>query len=190
MAIVKVTEPKMITFEFHQEKGDEDYGSCMWARFNLDLVNYTMFIESDCGNYGYGWVPTPEQESFLKLCAGFDEDYLLCKISSQTIVDAESTWESLKELIEYYSQGIPDDEHNWDMEEVKNACFSGYNERDVHNEIEYSLKCTKLEKEIEDFDIWECIHKDYPCSAKKIASVYCTHIIPVIKNKLKGGDKQ
>ena len=44
MATVKVTEPKMITFEYRQEKSDEDYGTCLWARFNLDLINYTMFI--------------------------------------------------------------------------------------------------------------------------------------------------
>lgn len=188
MAIVNIKKPQVITFEFHQEKDDEDYGSCMWARFNLDLINYSMFIESDCGNYGYGWIPTPEHESFLKLCSRFDEGYLLCKISSLTTVDAESTWECLKDLIEYHAEDIPEDEQDWEMADIKNACYSGFDERGVHDEIEYSLKYTKLEDEIEDFDIWECIQKDYPINAKKIASVYCTHIIPVIKEQLRGAD--
>ena len=107
MATVKVTEPKMITIEYRQEKGDEDYGTCMWARFNLDLINYTMFIESDCGTYGYGWYPTPDRESFLKLCSRFSEGYLIEKLSSQTVVDNDATWEQLQNLIDELEYGRP-----------------------------------------------------------------------------------
>ena len=64
MAKVVVEKPQIISLLYKQEDTDKDYGSCLWARFYLDLKNYTMSIESDCGNYTYGWTPTPESESF------------------------------------------------------------------------------------------------------------------------------
>ena len=183
MAKVNITTPKMITFEFHQEKTDEDYGTCMWARFNLDLINYSMSIESDCGNYGYGWVPTPETESFLKLCARFDAGYLLCKFSETSVVDGKKTWENLEEIIKEIAECLTD-EQDEDMEEIKHACYSGYTERDVHDAVESAIKYTRLENQIEDFDLWDSIVKDYPINAKKIVEVYITHIVPAIKKIL------
>ena len=184
MAKVEIKKPEMITIEFHQEKTDADYGSCMWARFNLDLINYSMSIESDCGNYGYGWVPTPQHESFLKLCARFDSGYLLCKLSEMFVVDGEKTWENLEEIIKEVAECLTD-EQDEDMEEIKHACFSGYTERDVHDAVESAIKYTRLENEIEDFDLWDSIVKDYPINAKKIVEVYMTHIVPTIKKMLK-----
>ncbi len=186
MATVKVTEPKMITFEYRQEKGDEDYGTCLWARFNLDLINYTMFIESDCGNYGYGWVPTPDTEPFLKLCARFSEGYLIEKLSSRTIVDNDAVWEQIQKLIKECTEYFTEEE-NWDMDEIKDACYSERDERGVHDAIEKALRYTNLEDIVEDYDIWECIEKDYPTGAKKIEQVYFTHIVPAIKER---SDKQ
>lgn len=183
MAKVEIKKPEMITIEFHQEKTDADYGSCMWARFNFDLINYSMSIESDCGNYGYGWVPTPQHESFLKLCARFDSGYLLCKLSEMSVVDGEKTWENLEEIIKEIAECLTD-EQDEDMEEIKNACFSGYTERDVHDAVESAIKYTRLENEIEDFDLWDSIVKDYPINAKKIVEVYMTHIVPTIKKML------
>lgn len=186
MATVTTKEPKMITFEFRQEKNDEDYGSCLWARFVLDLENYTMFIESDCGNYGYGWYPTPDVEPFLKLCARFNEGYLIEKLSSRTVIDGDSTWERLKELIKECTEDSTEKE-NWDMDEIKNACYSESDERGVYEAIESELKFTSLRNIIDDYDIWDCIERDYPMNAKKIVQVYITHIVPAIKEKLKGG---
>lgn len=68
---VTIEKPEIITLLYHQEKADEDYGSCLWARFYLDTKNYTMSIESDCGKYSYGWYPTPDSESFLHLLPGY-----------------------------------------------------------------------------------------------------------------------
>jgi len=78
---VTVEKPKIVMLMYRQERSDEDYGSCLWARFNFDLKHYSMSIESDCGNYSYGWTPTPDAESFLQLCARFNWEYFLDKIS-------------------------------------------------------------------------------------------------------------
>lgn len=183
MATVKIIEPKMITFEFSQERSDEDYGSCMWARFHLDLINYSMFIESDCGNYGYGWHPTPETESFLKLCSRFSEGYLIEKLSSKTLLDNDATWENLKEYIEEIMEYFCDEE-DWDMDDLKRACYSEYDERGVYEAIRNEIKYTNLRDYIEDYDISSLIEKDYPAGAKKIEQVYFTHIVPAIKERL------
>lgn len=44
--MAKVTEinPKIITLEFRQERGDPDYGSCLWARFYLE----TKYTSKEC----------------------------------------------------------------------------------------------------------------------------------------------
>lgn len=53
---VKEINPRILTLEYRQEKGDEGYGSCLWARFMFNLDRYELSITSDCGNYGYKWV--------------------------------------------------------------------------------------------------------------------------------------
>ena len=85
MPIVLIEKPEIITISYRQERGDSDYGSCLWARFNFDTKNYHLSIESDCGSYANGWVPTPKSESFMHLCARFDKEYLLDKIDNRTI---------------------------------------------------------------------------------------------------------
>ena len=87
MAIVKIEMPEITTVSFRQEKSDKDYGSCLWARFNFDTKHYHLSIESDCGTYGNGWVPTPDHETFLQLCSRFDEGYLLDKLDNRSVVD-------------------------------------------------------------------------------------------------------
>lgn len=183
MPKIEVKEPKMVIFEFRQEKDDEDYGTCMWARFYFDLVNYTMTIDSDCGNYGYGWVPTPEHESFLKLCSRFDEGYFIEKISSRSVIDSDAIWKKLECLVKETTEDVFDEE-DWDMDDLKEACFSERDERGVHDAIESAIRYTKLEGLIEDFDIWDCIEKDYPSGAKKIEQVYMNYIKPAIKERL------
>lgn len=99
MAIVEIKEPAIKVIEFRQERSDEDYGSCMWARFYFDIENYNLNIESDCGTYGYGWVPTPQTESFLKLCSRFNSGYLLDKLSERNVIDVEKTFENFKNML-------------------------------------------------------------------------------------------
>ena len=70
------------------------------------------------------------------------------------------------------------------MADLKDACYSSFDERDIHDAIENELKYTSLEDIVEDWDIWNCIEKDYPINAKKIEQVYFTHIVPAIKERL------
>ena len=125
---VTVEKPKIITLLYRQEKSDPDYGSCLWARFYLDTQNYTMSIESDCGNYSHGWYPTPDSESFLHLLCRMDYGYLRDKLAERTIVDGAATWNCLKGMIECEAVELEDDV--W--QELEAACYHQRN-ADAHD---------------------------------------------------------
>ena len=188
MAKVEVKTPPIITLEFRQEKGDKDYGSCMWARFVIDTENYDMHITSDCGNYGYGWIPTPEAESFLKLLSRMDSEYLLDKIATRETVDTEETYENIKFLLEQCADEELEDV-DVDLEEIETAC--GYKSiRDVADAVRSVIKYTALNEHIEDYELYENISMTYSASQKKIGEVFREHIQPKIKELLKEGEKE
>lgn len=177
MPMVKVQKPNIITFTYKQLKDDEDYGSCLWARFNLDLVNYTMTIESDCGNYSYGWNPTPKTESFLHLCSRFNKDYLLNKLSIQNRIDDNATWNAILENIE--DNDI--DTENIDLRYLKGLCFAYSESFMLFNELEKEIDDLGLKDIFETETLCDCIIMDYPYKALKIVDVFIQHIKPKIR---------
>lgn len=181
---VTIEKPQIITLMYRQEKGDPDYGSCLWARFNLDLTNYTMTIEGDCGNYTHGWVPTPKSESFLQLLARMDKDYLLYKISNETVINWDKTWEQVRELVRQVSEdeGVPVDEDTW--EEIEDACYHHTDERDVVRAVlDTSIPGAVYSylNGVGEYELYGCVVKDYPANAKKIVEVFDTCIRPKIR---------
>lgn len=179
---VTVEKPKIITLLYRQEKSDADYGSCLWARFYLDTYNYTMSIESDCGNYSHGWCPTPGSESFLHLLCRMDSDYLLCKLAERTIVDGDATWSALKELL---GDTIELEDHVWT--ELEGACYHQRDADDVCRNVADVLEYTPAENLLDACSIYECVEMDYHCNAKKIVSVFLSCIVPVLREMEKEG---
>ncbi len=164
MPTVEILKPSIVTFKYRQLKADEDYGTCLWARFNLDLVNYSMTIESDCGDYSYGWTPTPETESFLHLCCRFDEGYLLEKFSNRGVVNSDKTWKAILEHIKEYKSDISSE----GLDSLKDVCFQytlGFTE--LYISLEHTIKELGL-SDLFDFETLEyCIETDYPTNAKQ-----------------------
>lgn len=192
MAKVVVEKPQIISLLYKQEDTDKDYGSCLWARFYLDLKNYTMSIESDCGNYTYGWTPTPESESFLHLCARFDKYYLIDKFSSRTVVDKQATYfravEAVREALEYACIPFDEDKRKELYEEINDACYSYDNEQSIYIELNSVLNnIDGLRGEFDFETVAGFIETDYPRMAKKIVEVYDLHIKPVVKKLAKEG---
>ena len=185
MAKVEIKKPSIITLEFHQEKEDKDYGSCMWARFVLDTENYDMHIISDCGNYGYGWCPTPEHESFLKLMSRINSGYLLDKIASRETIDNDETYENIKFLLEERA-GAELEDIGIDLEEIQCAC-NNCSVNDVIDGVRAEIKFTSIDRYVEDYDLYGSISMDYSASQKTIAEVFKNHIQPKIKELTKGG---
>lgn len=187
MAIVELKTPAIKVFEFRQEKSDEDYGSCMWARFYFDTENYNLSIESDCGTYGYGWCPTPNTESFLKLCSRINADYLLEKLSDRSKIDNEKTFENIKNMLTDLEriEVCKLEEYTW--EEIESAC-NDYDDHAIVEQVTKALEGTPIYVCVEEYALYESIEKDYPANAKKIVQVFAEHIKPKIKEMLKGGE--
>lgn len=185
---VTVEKPQTVTLMYRQERSDEDYGSCLWARFNFDLKHYSMFIESDCGNYSYGWVPTPNAESFLQLCARFNWEYFLGKISSQTVIDGNTTFQRVKALMEQLDEDAFASIDEVDMEEIESACTCWREDTEAYLAIRSILDENGF-SEYDAYDVACCIEKDYPNGAKKIAQIYRDHIQSVVRKLAKEESK-
>lgn len=183
MAKVSTRTPPLISLYFCQERGDPDYGSCLWAVFNFDLERYELSITSDCGNYAYGWVPTHKSESFMHLMARLDSGYLLDKLASPCVINEEATFEAVKELMEAWGVDFSETDR-WgdpvfDMDEIKDCCYQS-NERDVHDALERKFEGTSMET-CDDYDLWSCIQKNFTTNAKKIVQVFMDYIQPKCK---------
>lgn len=182
MAKVEIAKPSIITLEFHQEKQDKDYGSCMWARFVIDTKNYELHICSDCGNYGYSWVPTPEHESFLRLLSRMDRDYFLDKIGCLDVIDVEDTYNKIKEYLEYLVEGETLEEVGIDIDSLYTACTYG-NKQEIHESICSVIRNSNV-LGAEGFEVYECISLTYSYDQKKIAEIFTEYIQPFIKENL------
>lgn len=144
----------------------------MWADFDFDTEKYTLQIMSDCGNYSYGWVPTPNSESFFKLCRRIGPCYLLDKIACRTQIDDEATYAAAASLFEY--KDLPD---GWQAE-LKESLHGCYSEIDVVDALKEFAQSNDIL--VDGYDIWCCVEKDFTANAKKIVQVWENHIVPVI----------
>lgn len=192
MAKLTVKTPEIVTLDYRQERGDPDYGTCMWATFRLDTERYEMMIMSDCGNYSYGWCPTPNSESFLHLMGRLDDGYLLDKLSSRTTVDREATFAAVKEYISEWC-AEEDDDRLPDMDDVEVAC-QNYSEESIYSALLTVFDCTAMSN-CDQYDLLCCIEKDYPSSAKKVVDVFMRYIKPKCREMdvgkiVLGGDRR
>ena len=185
MATVKFELPEITTISFRQEKGDKDYGSCLWARFNFDTTHYSLAIESDCGNYCYGWYPTPDRETFLHLCSRFDWLYFIDKMSEKSVIDEKATFNVLKDCLEDYDEEAYANLTKTDLQLIKESCSSYGDGYAVVAEIQSNLDDTGFCGRLTDYDLACCIVKDYPNNAKKIADIFRDYIQPELR-KLSG----
>lgn len=169
----------ILCLEYRQEKGDEHYGSCLYARFYFNLDRYELTIVSDCGNYCYKWFETPKSESFLELMARCDVGYILDKIySSADIFDYEATKQC---IYNSYCFGRDDKEG---LDEIFNNIEMEYEPNDEGD----FLRRFEDENDIinGDFcDMFDCLQYTYPSNALKICEVFEECIRPKIREIIK-----
>ena len=178
---VTTTTPNIKCYEYRQEHGDTDYGSCLYARFYFNLDRYELMIISDCGNYGYKWIETPDSESFMELMARCDGGYLIDKIyGSPDIFDYEATkayW-----LKEYEDENLFEEEQEKLKEFFADIELYG----SPTSAEEFANELAKFDDGAfgDDYDIWNTIEYVYPANAKKIAKVFESAIVPAIRKDL------
>jgi len=161
--------------EYTQDKSDSDYGSCLYARFYFNLEKYELNIISDCGDYSYKWMATPEHESFLELLARINSDYLIRKLcGSPRTFNYEKTKEN------FYKYADEEEKNKLDtIFEYMNTPSSG----DAFLEMleNYSLDFSEP---------WECLEYEYNFQQRRIVNIFEQHIQPAIKEMLKSQGKQ
>jgi hypothetical protein len=166
--------------EYRQQSNDPDYGSCLYARFYLNCDKYEMTIISDCGNYGYKWVETPDSESFLKLVSRMDGGYLLNKLYGQPdILDFEKTKEH---LIEDFSYNSDNEEKEKFIQILNELEYEPDNENDFINLVENECEYNDLSIDTE--TIYYSIEKTYPSNILKIIEIFEQNIQPFVKQLL------
>jgi len=165
--------PNILKLSYRQEKGDKNYGSCLWATFLFDLDDYSLHIESDCGNYAYGWCVTPS-ESFIHLMCRIDDSYLLDKISDTTEFDLEKSIAETCYNIKNYEGA--DGEYSELIEEIKEIS-DNYGEESFYRLCDDIMSRYDL---CDTFEIIDCI-KDYPAWAVRITQIFRDYIQPYLR---------
>lgn len=172
---VKIKKPNATEYDFTFEKDDELYSYCNWARITLDHENYCLTAVTDCGDYAHEWCATPDTESFIKLMSRINDEYLLGKISSESVVNVEQTKIDNIEMLKEYFEG--EDSELEDMVEqinnIEKCC-----EESLFIQID----------EIVDGHLESCdidIVKDYPLKAKTFCRIFKEFLQPVLREELK-----
>lgn len=176
MKIEKI-EPRTITYRLSPDKGDAEYASCIWARYIFDCDNGRLNINSDAGDYAYGWGRNIH-EDFMHLMGRVDKEYLLNKLSCRSVFDiAKSKAKTIKNIREYGIDcwGIKDEEHLDAVVEYVSDIESGASEETFIREV------ADIVPKID----WEDIEvdKDYPYGAKIVVEMFTKYLQPQIKEE-------
>lgn len=172
---IKKIEPRTYTYRLVPNKDDEEYMSCMWARFIFDCDNGRLNINSDAGDYSYEWGYS-EHEDFMHLMGRINKYYLLEKISSRSVFLLDASKKQTIKTVEDNGWECYGVESAEDWEEIKqdildiDSCASG--------EIFF-----RIIDDIMPYIDWESIiiEKDYPYGAKVVAELFEKYLQPRIK---------
>ena len=175
MEITKI-EPRTYTYRLVPNKNDEEYASCMWARFVFDCDNGRLNINSDAGDFSYGW-GFNEHEDFMHLMSRVNKYYLLDKLSSRSVFLLEESKKATIETIEDNGFENYDIKSEEDWEEYKQDIL------DIDTRSEETFFRT-VDDIVPDID-WESIiiEKDYPYGAKVVVDLFEKYLQPKIKEE-------
>ena len=175
MEITRI-EPRTYTYKLVPNKGDEEYSSCMWARFIFDCDNGRLNINSDAGDYSYGWGYN-KHEDFMHLMSRVDKGYLLCKLSRRSVFLLE---ESKKETIKYI------EDNGWEAFGIESEEDWAQFRKDILD-IDTCSEETffrTVDDIIPDMDFESIIiEKDYPYGAKVVVDIFEKYLQPKIKEE-------
>ena len=161
--------------EYRQDREDTDYGSCLYARFYFNTDKYELNIISDCGNYAYQWVATPEHESFFQLMARITGDYLLGKLCGSP---KEFDYEATKGHFYHYADDADDKKR---LDEI----FDEIECRYIPDNGETFIEMFERENDGWWSDVWEYPVYDYTAWQKRIVQIFKENIQPVIRDLIK-----
>ena len=190
MPTLTIKTPQVITLCFRQDKEDPDFGTCLWADFNIDLEKYNLSIASDCGDFMYsGWTPTPESECFLHLLSRIEGGYLLYKLTNKSCIDGVETSRRFERYISELEEDVPDESKisKPDRDRLRRRCLNAMDDSDFYSEVMDILEDYEdLSKLVESDYLYDCIVKDYTPNEKKISEIFTKYIAPKCRELCKG----
>lgn len=156
---IEAVKPNITKFKIRMERGDQDFGRCMWADILIDHDAYSISAQTDCGDFSHRWPATPDDESFLDLCIRMldDESYILSKFSSRCVF-------SLEESKLLYR----------DINDEESDMFEAVYRVEASNEREW----IDALREIGEPEPWEYIVMDYPVQAITFARILKNVVLP------------
>lgn len=164
---VEKIQPKVITYKLTPSKDDKEYMECMWARFIFDCDNGRLNINSDAGDYSYGWGYN-EHEEFMHLMARINSDYLLNKIANRSVFDLEESKKQTIENIKEYE----------DLGCQLQDCIDEINDIDINSADVFFLKVDS----IADIDYESiAVVERFPHGAEVVCDLFEKYIQPQIK---------
>ena len=165
------------TYKLVPDKSDKEYFSCMWARYIFDCDNGRLNINSDAGDYSYGWGHN-DHEDFMHLMSRVNAGYLLNKISDRTVFDidkskARTVSKVQKYGIDYF--GIKDQKQLESIVEEINDIDDGVSEETFLREVGNIVP--KID--------WKSIEivKEYPCGATTVVDLFIKYLQPKIREE-------
>lgn len=188
---IEALKPNIVRIAIHQEKGDPHYGSCLWGYYDFDIDRYMLNIQSDCGEAAYRWCETPDSESFLRLMARIDDDYLMNKLFKAEEVDVSATVAEVREHLgvgdDWQDDSLTDEEREEREEALEE--LEGLLE-DVSGSYGAVQKALEDWNYDHDFDI-DCIYEDvatdYTAWQKLIVEIFRDYVQPKIREIIKEG---
>lgn len=165
--------PRTITYRIVPDKGDDEYSSCMWARYIFDCDNGRLNINSDAGDYSYGWGYN-ENEDFMHLMSRINGSYLLNKISSLHVFNIGKSKVKTIENLELYEA---------DYLGIRNRLDSICEEiEDIDSLSSEETFLREMERIVPGID-WESVEvvKEYPYGAKVVVDLFEKYIQPKIR---------
>lgn len=178
---MKITDekPNIVRVAYYQEKGDPDYGSCLWAYYNFDLDHWILSIQSDCGNYAYRWGKEGNC-SFFQFCSQLSSDYLIKKLCKPETVLLNEIPEIAEEILqemelekEVYAEAMEDLRLKLDeFASEDSAAQVRYLLNDWNDQMNLDLDSETIESMVPtDYSVWQ----------KRIVSIFCDQIQPALK---------
>lgn len=174
---VEKIKPKVITYRLVLDRDDKEYTSCMWARYIFDCDNGRLNINSDAGDYSYGWGYNMNDD-FMHLMGRINQHYLLNKISSRSKFNIEKskadTIENIREYgIKYF--GIKGKKHLEDIISDINNIEDCVSDETFFREVDGIVPNIDFES--------IAIEKDYPYGAVVVSELFEKYLQPKIKEE-------
>ncbi len=172
MKIEKIN-PRVITYNLVSDKSDKEYFYCLWARYIFDCDNGRLNINSDVGDYFYGWGHN-DHEEFMYLMARIDSSYLLNKISSESVFNIrKSKIETIKNVESYEADYLEIED------QLDSICEQIMDIDDCASEDMFFREVERIVPGI-NFESVELV-KEYPSGAKTIVELFEKYVQPQIR---------